>query len=159
MPWKSEGIATCSLTGYTLSSYPWNALKKWRDCDFCRSTKKVTVFAFFLKCPEKVKGLRLTVAVNNPYKDLKCPEKVKGLRPRTCGTSLRSKLEMPWKSEGIATFATQRRPEPFILKCPEKVKGLRLNFSNLSVVTSIFTWNALKKWRDCNNLSISLIEL
>ena len=37
------------------------------------------------------------------------------------------------------------------LKCPEKVKGLQPTFFILHLLS---TWNALKKWRDCNPPSI-----
>ena len=62
-------------------------------------------------------------------------------------------LETPLKSEGIATdffFAFHNQLPPYCLKRPKKVEGLRLKVYVVKSQISSIAWNALKKWRDFN---------
>ena len=64
-------------------------------------------------------------------------------------------LEMPLKSEGIATQAKDLSRSLNLkgLEMPLKVKGLRpCSFCGLSC-RRLAAWNALKKWRDCDSWS------
>ena len=177
MPWKSEGIATFPYMGCH-KRLSWNALKKWRDCD--RVGKCSSSFPFDLKCPEKVKGLRHFIHYHSlPPFSWNALKKWRDCDERSCRYSanpLKSSLEMPWKCEGIATQVSNvcwlAFRERVRLKCPEKVKGLRRCFglrrtwtTNLETpwksegIATLFwstenlnnqSWNALKKWRDCD---------
>ena len=64
---------------------------------------------------------------------------------------------MPWKSEGIATEGNFSYHHNLLyLKCPEKVKGLQRRILPHRYAFRL-SWNALKKWRDCNKQSFHFL--